>query len=152
MSYHRLWFRKTARNLKLLQPYPQFSKIQSLVQNHMPRLITELQDGGEDLNDPQVWWQALFIDALLNVENSDGKTFTIGVGLQDKWKPALNAHRTISTPTFQTCRQELGIDQHWLFYVTSKYPYEEETWIDLIYAQIDRDPPSSGCILLDVDA
>ncbi|AFY62658.1 hypothetical protein [Synechococcus sp. PCC 6312] len=152
MSYHKLWFRQTAKNLKLLHPYPEFSKIQGLVKSAMPQLITDLKAEGEDLNDPQVWWQALYMDALLLVENSAGESFKIAVGLQDKWKPALNAHRTISSPTFQKCRERLDIDQHWLFYVTSKYPYGEEVWIDLIYAQVDREPPPSTCVLLDVDA
>ncbi len=150
--YHRLWFRQTARNLQLLQPYPEFTEIQSLVKRTMPRLITDLEAEGEDLNDPQVWWQALFMDAILLVESSNGDALKIAVGIQEKWKPALNAHRAISTPTFQNCRDKLGLDQHWLFYVTSKYPYDEEVWIDLIYAQADREPPPSGCILLDVDA
>jgi hypothetical protein len=152
MSYHKLWFRQTARNLQLLHPYPKFTEIKSLVKSIMPQLIADLHQEGEDLNDPQVWWQALFMDALILVENSAGENLKIAVGLQDKWKPALNAHRTICSTTFQKCRDKLGIDQHWLFFVSSKSPYADDFWIDLIYTQVDREPPPTRCILLDVEA
>lgn len=151
MSYHKLWFNKTAQQFKVLQPLPEFHHAQTFIKANLPKLIDEMDSRGLDLRDPGNWWESLYIDAVIELENAEGQMFTIAVGIVDQWKPALAAHRIISSPKMMRFRETVGLDQHWLFYVTSRHPYSDDIWLDLLYEQIDQPVGNNRCILLEVD-
>lgn len=152
MSYHILWFRRTAHQLQMLEPDFEFSLLTAILRDRLPYLVQEMAIRGLDLEDPNAWWSAVFMDAVLRIENAQGKNFRVAVGLFEEWEAALNALKTTQSRQFRAIRADLGIDQHWLIYIEGKRPYPNEHWMDLLYREIDRKPGYRGCSLLEMTA
>jgi len=150
MTYHKLWFQQTARQLKVLRPFPAFQIVQSFVQTYLPKLIDDMDGRGLDLTDPYHWWESIYIDGILELENSEGRTVPVAVGIIEQWRSASTALRLVTTPQMAELRTSLNLEQHWLFYVSSRKPYAEAVWIDLLYEQADKPSPESGCSLIEV--
>lgn len=151
MTYHKLWFQQTASHLKVLRPFPPFSVVQNFIREYLPNLIDYMDGQGLDLSDPQHWWESIYIDGILELENSEGKTLRVAAGIIEQWRNANAALRLITTPAMAKLRRDsLNVSQHWLFYVSSRKPYPESLWIDLLYEQADTPPTETGCTIIEV--
>ncbi|MCH9056290.1 hypothetical protein [Parathermosynechococcus lividus] len=150
MTYHKLWFQQTARQLQVLRPFPAFEIVQGFIHTYLPKLIDDMDGRGLDLTDPYHWWESIYIDGILELENSEGVTLSVAVGIIEQWRNANTALRMITTPRMVELRHSLNLEQHWLFYVSSRKPYPESVWIDLLYEQADKPPPESRCCIIEV--
>lgn len=73
----------------------------------------------------------------------------MAAGIIEQWRNANAALRLITTPAMAKLRREsLNVSQHWLFYVSSRKPYPESLWIDLLYEQADTPPQKRAVPLL----
>ncbi|MGI0481397.1 hypothetical protein ACN4EE_11465 [Geminocystis sp. CENA526] len=102
-----------------------------------------------DLTDNITLWEILGIDAVILLENQKGELIRVGVSLMDKEKTARNHLFSMKKQEGCLLREALGIQQYWVFLVQWKnFPKTKEEWVDILYGEIDREPPFSGCRLI----
>lgn len=150
MSYQAMWFRKAASQLRLLDWGENFENVRAMIDERFPLAVKKMKSKGLDLEDPNHWWELLFIDGLIKIENSQGEIFRVGIYLVKDWRAAEKTLEIIESRKFQTVRSELGIDQHWLILTDAKKPHSNDDWIDALYGQIDQEPRESGCALIEM--
>lgn len=150
MSYQAMWFRSAASQLQLLEPSLSLESIQAIVSTRLPFSVKEMELKGLDLEDPNSWWELIFIDGVIGIENAQGKLQRVAVHLIENWRTAVKTLKVIESRKFQMLRTDLGIDQHWIIFTDAEKPYSNDYWIDILYGQIDREPSESGCVLIEM--
>lgn len=150
MSYQSIWFKNAASQLQLLDRGLSFESIRAIVSDRLPLAVKEMQAKGIDLADPASWWELLFINAVIKVENAQGKQVRVAICLLDDWKVAVKTLAIIESKKFEMLRTDLGLDRHWIVFADSKTPYANDIWMDIIYGQIDIEPSKSGCALIEM--
>lgn len=150
MSYQAMWFRKAASQLRLLDEGPNFEELQVMIDDRFPLAVKKMKSKGLDLEDPNHWWELLFVDGLIKIEDSQGKVLRVGVYLVSEWRAAEKTLEIIESRKFQAVRAELGIDQHWIVLSEAKKPHSNDEWIDVLYGQVDQEPRGSGCALIEM--
>lgn len=150
MSYQSIWFRKAASQLQLLDRGLSFDSVRAIISDRLPLAVQEMQSKGIDLEDPASWWELLFINEVIKVENAQGKQVRVAVCLLDDWKVAVKTLAVIESKKFEMIRTDLGIDRHWIVFADSKSPYPNDLWIDVIYGQIDLEPSKSSCASIEM--
>lgn len=149
MSYQAIWFKTAAKQLQIIDFSLSFSSLQTIVGDRLPLLVQEMKRKRVDLDDPSYWWEALFINQLIVIENAQGKQLRVAVYLSDDWKVVQTTLKIVEFPKFQSVRVDLGIDQHWIIYV-DRTPLSVEEWCDLLYTNIDIEASASGCKVIEV--
>ena len=150
MSYQAMWFKSSASQLRLLERSLNFESVREIVSDRLPLLIKEMESKGLDLEDPNHWWELLFIDGVIRIENASGKLFRVAVYLMDDWRTAVKTLSVIKSRKFQAIRTDLGIDQHWIVFTDAKQPHSNDEWMDVLYRQMDQEPRESGCALIEM--
>ena len=150
MSYQSMWFRSAASQLRLLDRALNFESVKEIVSDRLPLAVKEMELKGLDLEDPNYWWELLFIDGVIGLENAQGKLFRVVIHLLDNWRTAVKTLQVIESRKFQMLRTDLRIDQHWIVFTDAKKPHPYEYWVDVLYGQIDQEPSSSGCVLIEM--
>lgn len=148
MSYQALRFRNAAQQLQILDTSLSFSSLQAIVGDRLPLLVQEMRQKQVDLDDPSCWWEALLIDQVIVLENSQGKRWRVAVSLSDCWKVTQKTLRVVKSHKFQQLRLDLGIDRHWIVYIERRLLSVDE-WCDLLYENIDR-KSASDCTVIEV--
>lgn len=150
MSYQAMWFRSAASQLRLLDRALSFESVKEIVSDRLPLAVKEMELKGLDLEDPTHWWELLFIDGAIAIENAQGKPIRVAIYLMDNWRTAVKTLLVIESRKFQMIRTDLGIDQHWIVFTDAKEPHSNEYWVDVLYGQIDIEPRQSGCALIEM--
>ncbi|MGI0481691.1 hypothetical protein ACN4EE_12975 [Geminocystis sp. CENA526] len=102
-----------------------------------------------DLTDSATLWEILGIDAVILLEDNEGKSIRVGVSLLDKEKNARNLVFSLKSQEGSLLREALNIEQYWVFLVKWKdFPQTKEEWIDILYREIDESPNYSSCRLI----
>lgn len=70
MSYQAMWFRSAASQLRLLEPSLSLESIRAIVSTRLPFSVRKIESKGLDLQDPNSWWELIFIDGVIGIENS----------------------------------------------------------------------------------
>ena len=148
MSYQVIWFRKSVNQLRLLDSSVSFETVRSVVTEHLPLALKDMESKGLDMEDTDYWWKSLFINAVIKIENVHGKLFKVAVYLVNDKIVAEKALETVESRKFRIIRTDLGIDQHWIILTDANKPYSDDKWIDVLYEQIDQNSGRSGCALI----
>ena len=145
MSYQVIWFRKSINQLRLLDNSISFETVRSVASKHLPLVVKDMESKGLDPEDTDNWWESLFINGVIKIENAQGKLFKVAVYLVNDQKVAEKALQTVESKKFRVIRTDLGIDQHWIVLTDANKPYSDDKWMDVLYEQIDQKSGSSGC-------
>lgn len=132
-----------AKDLKL-------EKIIPLMAIHLTNLLLNAIARGLDLNDLITVWSLFNIDAVIRLENKQGKLFRVAVALCSQENKAYSVYRMAQKPAMNKIRKLLNIDQYWVFCVSSKLFPTKKQWIDLLYTQIDRSSDKNSCQLINL--
>ncbi|WP_017292876.1 hypothetical protein [Geminocystis herdmanii] len=147
-----LRFRSIASQLRVLNFHAK-----DLTEEHLLKVIKQLYPKKFDravkmrldLTDSFTLWEILGIDAVILLENNEGKSIRVGVSLSDKEKNARNLVFSLKSQEGSLLREALNIQQYWVFLVKWKdFPQTPEEWIDILYREIDELPSYSGCRLI----
>lgn len=150
MSYQKMWFRSAASQLKILEQSLDFASVCEIISAHLPLLVAEIKGKGVDLEDPTYWWELVYIDGVVVLENAQGKLMRVAIYMSDNWRTSRTILRIIQSRTFLSIRNDLGINQHWIIYSEAKNPHCTAQWVDVLYAQIDLQPDVFGCVLVEM--
>jgi hypothetical protein len=125
-----------------------FENLLSVVQQHLPQRLEEVLANGGDPHDPYTLWDALLIDAVLAIEDRQGRVTCVGVSLHSQeWM----AYRTLSwaqKPTVSKARKALKLYRYWIFLVEEKHFPTDGEWVDILYLEIDQPTNKVGCKLI----
>jgi hypothetical protein len=121
----------------------------AVAQKYLPKRVLLARNKGLDLNDIYVLWEILGIDATLLLEDKQGKMIRVAISLFEREEKARDHFYILKNQQNYCIRQELNIEQHWLFVVQWKYfPQDNGEWVDLLYHEIDTPATTSGCRLI----
>jgi hypothetical protein len=148
----RLRFRAIASQLQVLNLNAKDLNEEYLLtvaKEHYPKRFDLAVKIRADLTDSATLWEILAIDAVILLENKEGKSIRVGVSLLDKEKNARNLVFSMKSKEGSLLQEALNIEQYWVFLVKWKnFPQTEEEWVDILYREIDECPPFSGCRLI----
>jgi len=142
------WFKKAASQLQLLEPDLSFDSVKKIVGEHLPLQLKKMELQDLDMEEASYWWNLLFTDAMLAIENAQGKLFRVATYVTSDWDLAIKALKTVRSTKFQMIRLDMGIDRHWIILTSAKKPHKNDDWVDLLYEQIDKEPSESGSALI----
>lgn len=147
----RLRFQAIASELRVLN-----LNAQDLTEEHLfnvakeycPKRFDRALQMRSDLTDSVTLWEILGIDAVILLENQEGKLVRVGVSLLEREKNARNLAFSWKSKEGSQLREALNIEQYWIFVVKSKnFPTKEE-WVDILYREIDEETSYSNCRLI----
>jgi hypothetical protein len=151
MSILGMRFRSSAARLRVSCLHNQdlaIEKIYPVIKEYLPNSLDKLAKKGYDLEDPNTLWYLLGINAVVNLEDVNGKFTRVGVTFQESENAAYNLIRKMRDPRFNEARKALKIYQYWLFVVDLKHFPTDEEWIDILYSEIDKSASNSRVIIL----
>lgn len=122
MSYQFMWFRSASRQLQLLEQGLRLESVRAIVSG-LPLALKKMESKGLDLEDPDSWWELLFINEVIKIENAQGKLQRVAICLIDNWQTAVKTLAVIESRKFQIIRTDLGIDQDWIVFNNAKNPF-----------------------------
>lgn len=144
----RLRFQAVATRLKISELTAEDLNRDHLLRvakKYLPKRVEWAIKKRYDLEDPFSLWEILSIDGIISLENQEGKSIRVAVSLvQDETK----AHNLVYQGKAKSnvlLRQELKIEQYWVFVLKWKGFPEDEEWVDILYREIDEPPTSNGC-------
>ena len=151
MSLLGLRFRTVASRLQLLEyqhPDLAFELVSNLVATQLTNRWEKAIARRRDLEDPYTVWELLYIDAVINIEDCQGKFIRVGISLVTEENRAYRILKQVQKPAFNKVRKSLKIYRYWMFYVEPKrFPTDGE-WVDILYSEIDKLNRESGCKLI----
>lgn len=150
MSYQSMWFRNSASQLQLLDRSVSFEIVRAIASDRLPLAVQEMESKDLDLEDPNHWWELLFIDGVIRIENAAGKLLRVAVYIMDDWRAAVKILSVIESRKFQAIRTDLGIEQHWIVFTDTRQPHSNDEWMDVLYGQLDQKQRESGCALIEM--
>lgn len=151
MSILGLRFRTVASRLNLLNyhhPDLAFEKVSILVATHLPNRLEQALSRGNDPEDPYTIWELLYLDAVIELEDWQGKITRVGVSFQEKEGKAYHILKQAQKPTLTLVRKSLRIYRYWVFCVEPKYFPNDGEWVDILYSEIDKPSNNGGCQLI----
>ena len=151
MSLLGLRFRTVASRLNLLNyhhPDLAFEKVSALVITHLRNRWEKAITHRQDPDDPYTVWELLHLDAVINLENWQGKFTRVGVSLVAEENKAYPILKQAQKPAFNKVRKSLKIYRYWVFCVEPKYFPNDGEWVDILYSEIDKPSKGSGCQLI----
>jgi hypothetical protein len=148
----RLRFRAIASKIQVLdltaEDLNDGKKLYSIAKEYLPKRLDFAINQRQDLEDLANLWEILGIDAVIAIENEEGKLVRVGISLLDNEGKAQNIFYDLKGKKRTLVRQELGIEQYWVIVVKPKSFPDQEEWIDILYGEIDQPPPASDCRLI----
>jgi hypothetical protein len=151
MSISGMRFRSTAARLKVSCLHSHdlsVEKVYPVIKEFLPKRLDSLATKGYDLDDPNTLWYLLGIDAVINLEDINGKFTRVAVNFQDKEAAGYTCLRKMRSPSLTEARKALKIYQYWVFVADLKYFPTDEDWIDILYGEIDKSTFSPRLIIL----
>ncbi len=150
MTYQAMWFRQSARKLRLLdfdEKNLPLDRVSSALERYLPDRVRQIDQQGLDADHNATWWELIFVDGLLDIENQEGKTLRVAVGVTSSDRHAHRALSLIRSSGFSQVRRELGIDRQWIVLVKADQPHTQDEWADFLYSWVDRPEEETGCAL-----
>ena len=141
MSLLGLRFRAVASRLQLLNyqhPDLAFELVSNLVATQLTNRWEKAIARGQDPEDPYTVWELLYLDAVINLEDCQGKFTRVGVSLVTKENKAYHILKQAQKPAFNKVRKSLKIYRHWIFCVEPKHFPSDGEWVDILYSEIDK--------------
>ena len=146
MSLLGLRFRAVASRLQLLNyqhPDLAFELVSNLVATQLTNRWEKAIARGQDPEDPYTVWELLYLDAVINLEDCQGKFTRVGVCLVTQENRAYHILKQAQKPAFNKVRKSLKIYRYWVFCVEPKHFPDCGEWVDILYSEIDK-PNSEG--------
>ena len=146
MSLLGLRFRTVADRQRLLEyqhPDLAFPFVSNLVATQLSNRWSRAIAQGQDPEDPYTVWELLYLDAVINLEDYQGKFTRVGVSLVTQENKAYHILKQARKPVFNNVRKSLKIYRYWIFCVEPKHFPSDGEWVDILYSEIDR-PNSEG--------
>ncbi|MBE9223096.1 hypothetical protein IQ215_10350 [Cyanobacterium stanieri LEGE 03274] len=147
----RIRFRAIASRIQVLDLTAKdltVKKLLTIAQEHLPRRLEKAISQRQDLEDLETLWEILGIDAVIALENEEGKLIRVGVTLLENEGKAQNIFYDMKGKQRTAVREKLNLEQFWIMVLKSKNFPEEDEWIDILYREIDQPPTASGCRLI----
>ncbi|WP_036487366.1 hypothetical protein [Myxosarcina sp. GI1] len=141
MSLLGLRFRAIASHLQLLDYQHQdlaFEKVSNLVATQLTNRWERAIAHRQDPEDPYTVWELLYLDAVINLEDCQGKFTRVGVSLVTEENKAYRVLKQAQKPAFNKVRKSLKIYRYWVFCVEPKYFPDCGEWVDILYSEIDK--------------
>ena len=121
----------------------------SVAEQYLPRRVTWARNKRHDFSDVYVLWDVLNIDAVIELENEDGKLVRVGVSLVESEQKGRDRIYDLKSRRWYGIRKDLGLEQYWILVVKWKdFPKDNGEWIDILYGEIDTPIDNSGCRLV----
>jgi hypothetical protein len=148
----RLRFLGIASQLRVLDfsaPDLNSDYLLSVAEKYLPKRVDWAKNKRYDLSDIYILWEVIGIDAVILLENQDGKLIRVGVSLTESEDKARNRIYDLKSKLWYSIRRALKIEQYWVLVVKFKdFPQKREDWVDLLYREIDLEPTASSCRLI----
>ncbi|WP_319422714.1 hypothetical protein [Pleurocapsa sp. FMAR1] len=141
MSLLGLRFRTVASRLQLLEYHHTdlaFEKVSTLVSTQLTNRWSKAIAHRQDPEDPYTVWSLLYLDAVINLEDWQGKFTRVGVFLTSHENRAYRILKQAQKPTFNQVRKSLKIYRYWVFCVEPKHFPSDGEWVDILYGEIDK--------------
>lgn len=151
MSLLGLRFRSVANRLQLLEykhPDLAFEQVSDLVATQLSNRWERAIAHGQDPEDPYTVWELLHLDAVINLEDCQGKFTRVGISLVTKENKAYRILKQAQKPAFNKVRKSLKIYRYWVFCVEPKHFPTDGEWVDILYGEIDKLNSASSCQLI----
>ncbi len=147
----RLRFRAIASQIQILDLTAKDlngKALYNIAKTYLPKRLDFAIKQRQDLEDLANLWEILGIDAVIAIEDQQGKLTRVGISLLDNESKAQNLFYDMKGKKRSLIRQDLNIEQYWVIVVQPKNFPEVEEWIDILYQEIDEPPTESGCRLI----
>ena len=141
MSLLGLRFRIIANRLQLLDynhPDLTFERVSELVSTKQSNRWERALALGQDPEDPHTAWSLLYLDAVINLEDCQGKFTRVGIRFVSKEFQAYRLLKQVQKPALNNVYKSLKIYRYWIFCVEPKQFPSCGEWIDILYSEIDR--------------
>ena len=141
MSLLGLRFRTVANRLQLSNyhhPDIAFEKVSSLVSIQLSNRWDRAIARGQDPEDPYTVWSLLYLDAVIDLEDWQGKFTRVGISFASKENQAYRILKRVQKPTYNNLYKSLNIYRRWVFCVEPKNFPSDGEWVDILYSEIDK--------------
>lgn len=141
MSHQAKWFRQTAHELRLLHFHKldlSIPRLQGVVETVLPNAVAKAHQQKLDLTHPATWWEIVYTDALLYIENQEGKRLRVAVHVTPSERHAQRVYHTLQMPDYALVREKLIVHRHWVLVVEKDTPHSAAQWVDILYENADR--------------
>lgn len=112
MSLLGLRFRSVANRLQLLEYHHSdlaFELVSNLVATQLSNRWSRAIANGQDPEDPYTVWEILYLDAVVNLEDCQGKFTRVGISFASKENQAYRILTQARKPAFSKVRKSLKI-------------------------------------------
>ncbi|MGY6528539.1 MAG: hypothetical protein ACXITR_01290 [Cyanobacterium sp.] len=121
----------------------------SVAEQYLSKRVTWARNKRHDFSDVLVLWDVLNIDAVIELENQDGKLVRVGISLLESEQKGRDRIYDLKSRRWYGIRQALKLEQYWVLAVKWKdFPKDRGEWIDILYREIDTAVDHSGCRLI----
>ncbi|MGY6528528.1 MAG: hypothetical protein ACXITR_01235 [Cyanobacterium sp.] len=121
----------------------------SVAQEYLPRRVRWATNKRHDFSDVAVLWDVLNIDAVIELENEDGKLVRVGISLVESEQKGCDRIYDLKSRRWYGIREALKLEQYWVLAVKWKdFPKDNGEWVDILYSEIDTPVDNSGCRLV----
>lgn len=144
-------FRAVASRLQLLEyhhPDLAFELVSHLVATQLTNRWDWAISHRQDPEDPYTVWSLLYLDAVINLEDCQGKFTRVGVSLMTEENKAYRILKQAQKPAFNKVRKTLKIYRYWVFCVEPKHFPNDGEWVDILYSEIDKPNPEGSSRLI----
>ena len=148
-----LKFRQVAAHLQVLDIInSDYSpkNLLNLAKKYCSRSLNYAQKKRYDLEDSYTLWEILGIDAVICLENEEGKFYRVAVNLAEGERNIGNLIYKAKNHNRQKLMRDLNCDQYWIINIALKNFNSEIDWIDILYQQIDKPKENSNYRLVKV--
>ena len=118
--------------------------VSSQLSNLWSRAIARRQD----LEDPDTVWWLLHLDAVVNLEDCQGKFTRVGISFASQENQAYRILKQVQKPAFNKLYKSLKIYRCWVFCVELKNFPSDGEWVDILYSEIDKPKQKSSSIII----
>ncbi|MGY6531001.1 MAG: hypothetical protein ACXITR_13840 [Cyanobacterium sp.] len=147
-----LRFQTVASQLRVLAfnaPDLNAKHLLNTAQKYLPNRVAWAMNKRHDFSDVSVLWDVLTIDAVIELENQDGKLIRVGISLLESEQKGCDRTYDLKSNRWYGIRKELKLEQYWVLVVKWKdFPQDKGEWIDILYREIDTPVDNSGCRLI----
>ena len=141
MSFLGLRFRSTSARLQILDyqhPELTLENVSALIATHLTNRWEEAKQRRLDLDNPYTIWEILYLDAVICLEDWQGKFTRVGVSLQAKEERAYRVLQQARKPALVKVHKSLKIYRYWMFCLDWEHFPDDGEWVDLLYREIDK--------------
>ena len=121
--YAEIFFREASAIVNILDKTPSLETVlRILTKTHRSKYANVKNNWIENELDAAEWLDRILkIDAIVELTNSRGKTFKIGIDVTLNDRHIEKKMEEISQPNFRQARRKLGIDRHWVVVLPANF-------------------------------